>query len=117
LVYDSFVRKLFGNRSADGDERATAEDAGDTPTAPEQGRGGWRRRLFGRPAATVFFGAAEVGPGRNGTAEQWAQYREELLNPPPRRPSEPPPGYKFVWYTDGMGMRHRAAVRIDRDTE
>jgi hypothetical protein len=71
----------------------------------------WRRHVFGEPAATAVFGAADIGPGRHGTAEQWDRYFDELRNPPARRPSKPPPGYKFVTYTDGMGMRHRAAVR------
>jgi hypothetical protein len=74
-----------------------------------------RRHLFGEPAATAIFGAADIGPGRHGTPEQWARYREELRNPPPRRPSTPPPGYHFVSYVDGMGMRHRAAVRNTSD--
>ena len=69
------------------------------------------RFVFGEPAATTFLGAAEIGPGRHGTAEQWTRYWDELRNPPPRRPSTPPPGYRFVTYTDGMGMHHRAAVR------
>ena len=67
--------------------------------------------MFGEPAATAFLGAADVGPGRHGTAEQWERYWRELREPPPRRPSTPPPGYRFITYTDGMGMRHRAAVR------
>ena len=69
------------------------------------------RHVFGEPAATTFLGAADIGPGRDGTPEQWARYRDELRNPPPRRPSTPPPGYRFITYTDGMGMQHRAAVR------
>ena len=63
------------------------------------------------PAERFVTRAADIGPGRNGTAEDWTRYREELRNPPPRRPSTPPPGYRFITYTDGMGMRHRAAVR------
>jgi hypothetical protein len=76
----------------------------------------WRRRIFGEPAATAVFGAADIGPGRYGTPEEWQRYRDELRNPPARRPSTPPPGYRFVTYTDGMGMQHRAAVR-DHDPE
>jgi hypothetical protein len=75
----------------------------------------WRRRVFGEPAATAVFGAADIGPGRHGTAEQWAEFREQMRNPPPPRPCPPPPGYTFIWYTDGMGMRHRAAVRDHGD--
>ena len=75
----------------------------------------WRRRVFGEPAATAVFGAADIGPGRRGTPEQWAKFREEMRNPRQPGPSTPPPGYRFIWYTDGMGFRHRAAVRDHGD--
>jgi len=70
-----------------------------------------RRHIFGGPAAAAGFGAADIGPGRFGTPEQWAEFREQMRNPPPKRPSTPPPGYHFITYTDGMGMLRRGAVR------
>ena len=76
----------------------------------------FRRALFGEPAAVAFYGPADLGPGRYASKEQWAEYYDELRNPPPRRPSDPPPGYKFIWYTDTTGQRHRAAVRDTGDT-
>jgi len=108
---------------SDDEPRPDETVAGETPSddgAPSTRRQRFKqrwRKAWGRPAATVFFGAAEVGPGRYGTAEQWAEYREQLKNPPAKQPSKPPPGYKFIWYTDGMGMRHRAAVREDRSEQ
>ena len=60
-----------------------------------------------------LYGPADLGPGRDATAEEWARYREELRNPPAPGPSKPPPGYRFVWYTDSKGMKHRSAIRAD----
>lgn len=76
----------------------------------------WRRAM-GEPAAIALFGPADLGPGRNASPEQWARYREQQRNPRPKVDASPPPGYRFVWYTDGQGMRHRAAVRADRSED
>ena len=97
LVYDCFVR----------------ERSDDEPTPPSR-RGRFRRfrrAVFGEPAAVAFYGPADLGPGRYASREEWDQYYDELRNPPPRRPSEPPPGYRFIWYTDTTGQQHRAAVK------
>lgn len=95
--------------------------AGDRPEdlpQPEPPRAGrrvrfrrWRRDFFGEPAATDFYGPAAVGPGRGASKEEWERFREELRNPPPPAPSVAPPGYRFVWYTDSGGMRHRSVIR------
>jgi hypothetical protein len=80
----------------------------------------WWRSLLGGEAGGAgmkLYGPADLGPGRNATPEEWARYREELRNPPPPQPSKPPPGYKFVWYTDSKGMKHRSAIRADEQDD
>ena len=98
--------------SEDQDARADERPASPAPAPTRWTRfkKGWRT-VFGEPAAVAFYGPADLGPGRHASKEEWAAYYEELRNPPARRPSTPPPGYKFVWYTDATGHERRAAVK------
>ena len=100
------------------DEERTSEGEvpAPRPTRRQRFKRAWRH-VMGEPAAMDFFGPATLGPGRNATQEEWARFRREMRAPRPKGPSTPPPGYKFVWYTDGMGMRHRAAVRDTAPTQ
>ena len=73
------------------------------------GLSGWQRvyRFLWR-----FFGPAQTGLPPYATTEEREEYRRRNQ---PKTPgvSEPPPGYRFMVYTDPNGVPRRALIPID----
>jgi hypothetical protein len=59
-----------------------------------------------------FFGPAQTGLPPYATAEEREEYRRRN-QPKPAAVSEPPPGYRFMVYTDPNGVPRRALIPID----
>ena len=60
-----------------------------------------------------ILGPATVGPPPYATPEELAAYEREM-RPAPAPPVAPPPGYRFVSYTDPDGKPRRMLVRDAR---
>jgi hypothetical protein len=59
-----------------------------------------------------FFGPAQTGLPPYASAEEREEYRRRN-QPKPPAVSEPPPGYRFMVYTDPNGVPRRALIPID----
>jgi len=59
-----------------------------------------------------FLGPAQTGLPPYATAEEREEYRRRN-QPKPAAVSEPPPGYRFMVYTDPNGVPRRALIPID----
>src|SRR5690242_13425479 len=59
-----------------------------------------------------FFGPAQTGLPPYAAAEAREEYRRRN-QPKPPAVSEPPPGYRFMVYTDPNGVPRRALIPID----
>jgi hypothetical protein len=62
-----------------------------------------------------FLGPAQVGLPPYATAQEREEYERRNR---PRTPtaSEPPPGYRFMVYTDPNGVPRRAIIPVDAGT-
>jgi hypothetical protein len=59
-----------------------------------------------------FMGPAQTGLPPYATAEEREEFRRRN-QPRPPAVSEPPPGYRFLVYTDPNGVPRRALIPID----
>jgi hypothetical protein len=59
-----------------------------------------------------FLGPAQTGLPPYATEEEREEYRRRN-QPKPASVSEPPPGYRFMVYTDPNGVPRRALIPID----
>jgi hypothetical protein len=59
-----------------------------------------------------FMGPAQTGLPPYATVEEREEFRRRN-QPRPPAVSEPPPGYRFLVYTDPNGVRRRALIPID----
>jgi hypothetical protein len=59
-----------------------------------------------------FFGPAQTGLPPYATAEEREEHRRRN-QPKPAAVREPPPGYRFMVYTDPNGVPRRALIPVD----